>query len=100
MRIAHISVERIDVGHELAERALPSVPVRIDKAWHDNGVVGVDRLCVSGAEVGTDGHDAVALDEQVGAYVIANGGVHGENGCALEERSAGLSSFGHGACTF
>lgn len=80
-----VAAEVVDVRHDPAQLGFPGVPVGVDEAGAEDRAGGIDDHGVARAEVGADGGDGVALDEEVAAVDDAEAGVHGDDGRAGEE---------------
>jgi len=78
----------VNVGHHPAHDAEPCMVVCIDQAGQDDASGGIDDFGVIGLQVGADGHDAVALDQDVAGCEIGNVGVHRDDGAALKKDGA------------
>ena len=69
----------------------------IDEARHDDGVERIDHLRVRGIDLGRDGGDLGAFDQQIAFHQVADLGIHADDGAALEENAAlridGLLAF-------
>ncbi len=58
---------------------------------HDDGVGGVDHLCVARFEIGPDRSDLASFDQDVGLVVVPVCGIEGEDGASLDQSAW----FGH-----
>ena len=69
-------VEQQPVREEAAQRRLELVMMCIDEARHDNASPRINHSGAAGAQVGTNGHDFLPLDQHVGLGEIAHLRVH------------------------
>ena len=65
-----IGEEVVNIGHHAPHHAEPHMMMGVDEARHDDRVAGVDDFGVVGLDVGADGNDAVALDEDVAGLQV------------------------------
>ena len=69
----------------------------IDQARHDDAVDRVDHLRARDVDLGRDGGNLGAFDQQIAFHQVADLGVHADDGAALEENAAlridGLLAF-------
>ena len=92
-----VAVERIDVfgevglGDDAAELVLPAMPVPVDDAGHDDHAAHLDddglAVAGGGGEIGADGFDLLAADQHVAFIEVADLGIDGDDGRALEQDS-------------
>ena len=59
--------------------------VRVDQAWHDDRVAGVDEFGVVGLDVGAYGDDMLALNQDVAGREVGDVAIHRHNHAPLEE---------------
>ena len=60
----------------------------IDQARHDDGVDCIDHLRVGGVDLGRDGGNLAAFDQQIAFHQVADLGIHADDGAALEQNAA------------
>ncbi len=86
--VAEVVVEQ-RVGGDVAEDAFPDVAVRVDEPRHHDGVGGVDHVGVADRDVGRDGLDLRAFDQDVGLAVIAERRIQRQHAAVAKQGSLG-----------
>ena len=85
-------IGEVDVGDDTAELVLPAVAMAVDDAGRENHPAGLDddRAAVvpRGGEVPANRCDSAAVDEKIALVEIPDGGIHGDDGRALERMRA------------
>ena len=73
------------VRQDVAQEALPHVPVGIDESRHHDRVRRVDHLGVRRIDVRPHRGDALALDQHVGLFEVADRTIERQHAAALEQ---------------
>jgi hypothetical protein len=93
VRGGHVFADRGAVRNDGAQLAFPGMAMAIDHARNEDRTGGIDHddiaVLRSGAKVAADGRNRLAGHEDVARGEIADGGIGGEDGAALEQHAPG-----------